>query len=410
MNGKQSLTSLFASKRNLLLIIGVIFIALNLRAAIASVGPLVGLIRSEMEISNGTAGLLTTLPLFAFAIISPIAPRLGEKFGPMQAISLGLLLLTIGIVVRSTGVLFNLFFGTALLGIGIAICNVLLPGIVKKHFSTKAGLMTGAYTLAMGTSAGIASGVSFPIASVLEWNFSLVLWAILSCIGLLFCLPHLISKKKPAITIEKPKGNGSVYKSRLAWEVTLFMGLQSLLFFCMVAWLPEIITSFGYSETVGGLMLSFIQILGLPSMFLIPILADRFKDQRGIVLFIGIVDIIGFSMLLFGSSMFTIIISVITIGIGQGAAISLSLALIGLRTTNVQEASNLSGMAQSIGYLMAAVGPFLMGVLFDLYHTWSITLTLCLLFTVLMVMVGLGASKNKVIFAEKVDRSAVYHS
>ncbi|MCM3569572.1 MFS transporter [Neobacillus mesonae] len=406
MNIKNYFLNMPSSKKRWLIISGIILAALNLRASIASVGPVITFIRNEMGISNGTAGMLTTLPLIAFAAISPLAPKLGLKMGHSRAMFFGMLLLTIGIVIRSTGILINLFLGTALLGVGIAFCNVLLPGIVKEYFPDKTGLMTGGYTLSMGLSAGIASGVSYPIATFSNWKFSLSIWAVLSFIAVLCWLFQLFNKDHSVKFVKQPS-KGMIYKSPIAWKVTLFMGIQSLLFFCMVAWLPEIITSLGYSKSVGGWMLSLVQILGLPTMFLIPIIADRFKDQRGIVLFIGIIDLIGFSLLLAGGNIFFITIGIICFGAGQGAAISLSLTLITLRTANVQEASNLSGMAQSIGYLMAAIGPFLMGIIFDLYHSWTIPLTICLILTCLMVMAGLGASQNQYIFSKKLDGTTV---
>ena len=181
-----------------LLILGIIFVAFNLRPAITAVGPLVGSIRADLQLSNGAAGLITTLPLIAFGAMSFLAPKYGQKLGNELAILTGLFILTIGIILRSAGFTYMLFAGTAIAGVGIAICNVLLPGIVKERFPAKVGLMTGLYTASLGGFAAIASGISIPLAVDLGfgWRNALLTWAGLAIAALIIWLPQVRKLKR----------------------------------------------------------------------------------------------------------------------------------------------------------------------------------------------------------------------
>lgn len=386
------------SSRQIVLIIGVVLVACNLRAAITSVGPLISFIREDMILSNGAAGMLTTLPLLGFAILSPLAPKIGQKLGNEMTVFVGLIVLLLGLTLRSAGLSSTLFFGTALIGIGIAIGNVILPSIVKHYFPTRVGLMTSLYSTAMGAFAAIASGVSVPLAYgvSLGWRGSLVFWASLAIVALIIWIPQLrtatgkASRGQTAVSMKH-----SIWTSRLAWQVTLFMGFQSFLFYCAIAWLPEILLSKGMGVQAGGWMLAIMQLASLPATFMTPILADRFSDQRGIVITIAVIYLTGILGLFFNGYLPFTITSVLLLGVGQGACISLSLALFGLRTTDAQQARALSGMAQSVGYFMAAIGPTLIGVLFDSTHAWTLPLVTMIIVAVFMTVTGLKAGKDE---------------
>ncbi|MFO1443179.1 MFS transporter [Bacillus sp. Bva_UNVM-123] len=376
--------------------IGIIFVAFTLRPAITAVGPLVGEIRADTGISNGAAGLLTTLPLLAFGLLSPFIPKISRQLGNEWSILLGLIILSLGLLIRSTGLIIFLFMGTVLIGSGIAICNVLLPGIVKGNFPRKVGLLTGVYTLSMGLWAGLAPGLSTPLAINLQlgWQISLAVYVLLLFIAIIIWLPQLkrnVHKTHHNIT----HSHSSLWFSAIAWQVTFFMGLQSFVYFSITAWLPEILISYGFSIASAGWMVTLMQFSGLPANFIIPVLADRLQHQKGIALAIGLLCIIGLLGLLYGSSPFVIIICIIMIGIALGAAISHSLTLIGLRAVNARQASELSGMAQSVGYMLAAIGPFVIGFLFDLFHTWTLPLILLIFASVLFTIAGIGAGRNQ---------------
>jgi CP family cyanate transporter-like MFS transporter len=389
-------------EKNTLLIIGIIFVAFNLRPAITSVGPLVSFIRSDLEISNGMAGLLTTLPLLAFAFISPFAPNIARKFGYELSVLIGLSILGAGIVIRSTGSLMLLFSGTILIGLGVALCNVLLPGIVKRNFPGKLGFMTGIYTLSMAVWAGLAPGLSVPLAQSLHlgWKLSLGIWLVLILLAIFFWSPQVKGKTRPSNQYKAKSATSPIWFSPIAWQVTIFMGMQSMVYFSMTAWLPEILHSKGLNIVMSGWLVTLMQFSGLPANFYIPVLADRMENQKGIALGIGLFSLAGLTGLLFGKNVPILVLSIIFIGIALGAAISHALTLIGLRAANADQASSLSGMAQSIGYLVAAIGPILIGILFDILHTWTIPLVMLIVVTILFTLAGFAAGRNQYVFAQ----------
>ena len=383
---------------NVLFVIGLIFVAFNLRSSITAVGPLISSIRTDTGMSNTSIGMITTLPLIAFGLFSTIAPRFGRKFGNETVVFVALLILTMGILFRSTGMVITLFIGTALLGLGIAICNVLIPGIVKDKYPEKVGLMTGMYTTSMSVMAALASGVSIPLAHGfnLGWEKALAVWAIMSGFAVILWLPQLRKQNK---AIKVPTlAKSSIWRSPLAWQVTLFMGFQSSIFYCIIAWLPEILTSRGVDIPTAGWLLTFMQFASLPATLLIPVLASRLRSQKIIVVGITVLYLVGFTGLYFGGNLVVITFYMLLFGVAQGSAISLSLTLFGLRTENAHDAANLSGMAQSGGYLLASISPLFMGLLFDTFHTWTPALLVFLFLTIAMVIAGIGAARNQYIF------------
>ncbi|MGA8942841.1 MAG: MFS transporter [Thermoactinomyces sp.] len=394
-------------KRRILLALGIVFVAFNLRPAITSVGPLIGWIRADLDISNGTAGFLTTLPLIAFALLSLAAPQLSRRWGSEPTIFAGLIILASGILVRSTGTIPGAFLGTSLVGVGIAIGNVLLPAIVKEKFSEKVGLMTSIYTTSMASFAAVGSGVSIPLAEKLHlgWKGSLAFWIVFAMAAIFIWLPQLKRhhKKSTVQPVAIATGQGSLWRSPLAWQVTFFMGLQSFLFYCTVAWLPAILQIQGINEALAGWLVSIMQFIGLPATFMTPVLANRLPHQKGIAMIIGIIQLAGI-LGLFVSNMFILIISIVLNGIAQGASISLALAFLGMRTTNAGEAARLSGMSQSVGYVLAAIGPLLLGFLFDWTQSWDSSLVVLSLVTILMTFAGIGAGRRGYVLSSTNER------
>ncbi|WP_181347827.1 MFS transporter [Thalassobacillus sp. CUG 92003] len=382
--------------KHTLLIMGIILVAFNLRPSITAVGPLIGVIRDDLGISNGMAGLLTTLPLLAFALLSALAPRIAMRFGNGFAILIGVTAIGTGILVRSVEMTFTLFFGTILIGIGIAIGNVLLPGIVKKNFPLKVGLMTGIYSICMSGWAAIGSAVSVPLAQNFQsgWQGSMAIWSILALIAFVVWLPQARIKKSSIRLPKLDPKNNPLWRSPLAWQVTLFMGLQSFLFYTMVSWLPEILQSRGMEPATAGLMLSGMQVAGLPGTFLSPLLAGKLPHQRGMVAGIGIMYLTGLMGLLIGGNFLMLVISIALIGLAQGSSISLALTLLSLRASTATQASNLSGMAQSVGYFLAAIGPISIGFLYDQLQSWTPAVLILFAIVTLLVIAGLGAGRN----------------
>lgn len=385
----------------LLFLIAIVFIGFNLRPAITSVGPVLGMIRDDIGLAHWSAGLITSLPLISFALMSPLAPKIGRRFGNSRAILLGLFLLSIGIGIRSVPYTPTLFVGTAIIGVGIAILNVLLPAVIKDKYPDKIGRMTGIYSTSMSIFAASASGLSVPLASSfgLGWELALFSWIMLAIIGIIIWITATKTKKDPSNqhpkTFSPTPRELNLWKAPLAWQVTLFMGFQSLLFYAMISWLPEILQSLGFSIVAAGWLVSYAQFIGLPFTFLTPILAERFSNQQGIVLAIGAFTTAGFTGLLFAGPKPLVFLWVTMIGLALGGAISLALTLLGMRSRNAEQAGVLSGMAQSVGYLLAAIGPLFIGVLFDITHTWQLPLIFLVVTCILMTVAGIGAGRNK---------------
>ena len=379
---------------SVMLIIGIIFIAANLRAPLTSVGPLVSLIRGDLHISNALAGMITTIPLFIFALVSPFAPSLGRKYGTRLVVFCSAIFLTIGIILRSLSGGIGLFVGTAILGLAISVCNVLIPSLIKQDFSKRIGIMMGVFSVSMNTFGAMASGISIPIATRLGWSGSLGIWASLSFITIILWIPQLKVRNQGVATVQKQVGkNINIWKSTLAWQVALFMGLQSLVFYSMVAWLPYILINQGMSSNKAGWMLSLMQLALIPFTFIVSVLAGRKSNQRSLVTIGSLCIIIGISGLLNGNSTLAFL-WIIILGIGGGFTFSLSMIFFSLRTENADEAARLSGMAQSIGYLLAAFGPMLFGFLHDATNSWTTPLIMLIGVTVLCFIFGLGASRN----------------
>lgn len=385
-----------ASPSIAIIIIGIILLATNLRAPITSVGPLIAVIRDDLLISNTVAGALTTLPLLAFAFISPFAPRIAQRFGMEITIFLSLIVLTIGIGLRSLGGIEVLFVGTMLIGVGIAIGNVLLPGLVKKNFALRIGLMTGVYSVSMNLSSAIASGISVPIASIpgVGWQGALGAFGILSAIAIFFWIPQIRGQQKleknNQMNTEAPN---QLMRSPLAWKITLFMGLQSLIYYSVIAWFPDILREQGLSTASAGWMISLMQFALLPLTFIVPIIADKMKNQRWLVAAIVVLFITGISGVLIGN-VTLIPLWMILIGMASGSSFSLSMMFFSLRTDSAQSSAKLSGMAQSFGYLMAAGGPLLFGFLRDVTNSWTMPLVLLLASSIVILIAGMSAGKT----------------
>ncbi|WP_342423389.1 MFS transporter [Paenibacillus sp. FSL E2-0178] len=400
------------NKKNLpssigLLILGIIIIAANLRAPLTSVGPLVSLIRDDVHISNTLAGLLTTVPLLTFALLSPLVPKLGRKHGVELLILIALIFLTVGIGVRSLSGAVNLYIGTAILGFAIAVCNVLLPSLIKRNFPHKIGSMTGIFAISMSLSGAVASGISVPLAADagLKWQGSLGIWGILSFISILCWLPQMRNHTKQTTPTgqEHAVNDVNVWRSPLAWQVTLFMGTQSMIFYVLIAWLPEILQQQGIDLNQSGWYLSIMQLALLPFTFIVPVIAGRMSNQRSLVVITTILLLTGTLGMLYGSSNI-ILLWIIILGIGGGFAFSLSMMFFGLRTHNAHQAAELSGMAQSVGYLLAAIGPALIGYLHDATNSWNLPLFILLGASVLLFIVGIGAASNRFVGSKSSQR------
>lgn len=386
---------------DMLLIAGIMMIAVNLRPALAAVGPLVGMIRDGTGLSNTMLGLLTTLPLLAFAGISLVAPLVTRRYGIPGMLAAAMGLLTIGILVRSIPAVFALYIGTLLLGIAIAFGNVLLPGLVKQSFSKKFGLMTSMYSGAMGLGSAVAAGITVPLAEGMSWGWrgALAVWAALAAAALLLWLPQLSRSQHVRPPGSYKQAMKQLLTSRIAWNVALFMGLQSLAFYVVLAWLPEMLQGRGEDAVFAGWMLSLSQATGVLGSLLTPLWAGKRPDQRSIILVLIAMEVVALFGLIF-PGIGPVQLWVAMIGFALGGAFGLSLYLIVVRSSNTLTATKLSGMAQAIGYSLAATGPFIAGSLFDLTADWNYVFILLLAVAAIKLYTGLGAARPEEVALE----------
>lgn len=380
--------------KNFLLISGIILIALNLRPALAGVGPLVSTIREATGLSNAMLGLLTTLPLLAFGVLSTLTPLFTKRMGIEGTLALAMALLSGGILLRVVPANWALFAGTLLLGVAIAFGNVLLPSLVKRDFPNHTGIMTSVYSSMLGLGATLAAGISVPLAFDfgLGWRWSLGAWAGLSMLAFIVWLPQLKDLTVPKQERHFLTSMKELGESLVAWQVALFMGLQSLAFYVILAWLPEILQDRGLSPNNAGWMLSLSQAMGVLGTIFIPVWAEKIDDQRKLVWALMIAEAVSLVGLMLPDA-FLVSIWASLIGLALGGSFGLALLFIVLRSSNSETATELSGMSQSIGYLLAAVGPTLFGAMHDFTGAWFVPLLFLLVIVGAKLIFGLGAAR-----------------
>ncbi len=366
--------------------------ALNLRPTIAAVSPVLQDIRRTTGLTDVGLALLTTLPLVCFGLLAPAAPGLVRRFGTGAVLLSCVGLLVAGTILRSVG-LVGLFAGTVVLGVGIAVANVLIPGIVKEDFPERAGLMTGMYTMALSAGPAAAAGLSAPLTHALggDWRLSTALWALPGAAAFFVLLP-LRSHRRPSSLVPAPRHTG-LWRDPVAWAVTLFMGLQSLEFYSALAWLPTIFSSHGLSADAAGGLLAATNLVGIVAALFTPAITERLPDTR-----IAIFGCVGFlaagtAGLIFAPGSLQLLWAAL-LGLGQGSAISLAILLMVLRSHDPQQAMRLSGMSQGVGYLIAALGPAMTGALHQIFGGWTIPLSVLLGILGLMAASGYIAGRN----------------
>lgn len=381
-------------KKTILLAIAIVLVACTLRAPFTGVGSMVNLIQKDLGLSSSGAGMLTTIPLLAFAAISPFVSNLCKKFGAGHVLLGSLLILTVGILLRNLGGGTGLYIGTAVVGIGIAVGNVLPPAIIKVYFPKKMGLMTGLYSSFLSVGSSIASGVSVPLALAFGWKTALSVWLLLVIPTFLICLPN----REIQIAEEGASSSGShIYRSPLTWWITFYMGVQSLVFYAFAAWMASIIQAKGFDSATAGLFVSAFMMLGIPTSFLVPILAGKMKTQSGLGVSIGLCYVVGATILLLADSVPLLILAILCCSFSSGGSISFIMAAFGLRTKNGEDASTLSGTAQCLGYLLAAIGPVFFGKLFDSTQSWTIPMLILIACNAFLAIAGWVIGKDRTI-------------
>lgn len=385
------------NNKKVLLTLTIIFIAANLRGPLTMVGPLIPSMKESFTSGNSLFGILTSIPLFVFGIISIIAPKLDNKFGKRITITTSLSLLLIGLLIRSLGSVSSLLIGSILVALGIGISNVLLPSIIVEGAPKKdVGRLTGTFTTTMGLFGSIASGLSIFLASIVGWQFALEIFVITAIIALVLWLTY--SKTVEGIEREEqlePEIKLSyLLKSKLVWSMALFMGVQSWIAYALFAWVPSILIDRGMSSNFSAIALMIIQLCSMPTMYIIPIIAGKKKSQS---MFVAVTTIIGFigCLSLFASNPIILTVGLVLIGIGQGASLSFSYLFFTVRTNSAKETSSLSGISQTIGYFIASTGPILFGYIHDITNLWNGSLIFILFMHVILLFEGILSGRNK---------------
>lgn len=377
---------------------------INLRAPITSVGPVVPELQAVFGLSNAMAGLITTVPLLMFAVLSPIASLLANRFNIKLVVWCSLVSILLGLLLRVSGFWMWLYVGTAFIGAGIAMCNVLMPPLVKQEFPNRMGLLTGIYSVSMSLVASLASGLSISIGqwSGYGWKGSLGFWLVCAVVGLMVWSTQLkgVSISRYPVGMMKQASFSTFLRLPKAWMVTFFMGIQSLLFYCAVAWFPVLLQDWGMSSESSGWALSFIPLSQLPVMFVAPIFIAKMNDHRPLLWVVGVTLIAGILLMVLFRLTY-VWPAVVLYGIGSGLAFSLVMMWFVMRTSTTESSAKLSGMAQSVGYAIAAVAPPLFGWVHDLTDSWDLPLFFLLLMSLLLVLFGVRISLPGYVDAHK---------
>ncbi|QKX98035.1 CynX/NimT family MFS transporter [Salmonella enterica subsp. enterica serovar Typhi] len=381
-------------KQGALLIAGILMIATTLRVTFTGAAPLLETIRTDYGLSTAQTGLLTTLPLLAFALISPLAAGIARRFGMERSLFAAMLLICAGIALRSLPSAALLFAGTAIIGCGIALGNVLLPGLIKRDFSQHVARLTGAYSLTMGAAAALGSALVVPLAlHGFGWRSALLMLMLFPLLAFLIWLPQWRTTRSANLSSSRALHERGIWRSPLAWQVTLFLGLNSLIYYVIIGWLPTILISHGYSEAQAGSLHGLLQLATAAPGLAIPLILHRFNVQRWIAALVSLLCALGAAGLWFvlGEA----IIWTLLFGFGSGATMILGLTFIGLRASSAHQAAALSGMAQSVGYLLAACGPPVMGKLHDASGSWYLPLSGVTVLAIIMAIFGLYAGRDR---------------
>ncbi|WP_153392277.1 CynX/NimT family MFS transporter [Chryseobacterium vaccae] len=376
----------------------VILVSSNLRSPIISVAPVLGDIRDAMKLDNFQVSLLTSIPLFMFATCSVLVSRFSHQFSISRFLMYSLIILSFGLFLRITGSVWMLFLGSVFIGLGICIGNVVTPGYVKNNFPKQIGLMTGIFAVAMNLTAALASGFSVKIGewTGFGWRGSLGIWLVIAGLGLFVLILELIFNKKNPDQTKAALSNSdfNMFKSAQAWNISIFMGLQSLFYYCMVAWLPSFLSDYHMQGDSTGWVLFVIQITMIPITFCSPIIANKMKDQRILIVLICVLMLISTMMFAWLQSQW-IYVNAVIIGISNGLSFSLSILFFSTRTKSSANAVKISGMAQSVGYLIAAFGPPVFGKLHDWDVSWKSSFYFLSFAVVLMFYFGMKAARHK---------------
>ena len=383
---------------NLVLGLSLLVVAANLRPTLTALGPVLTLVAADTGLSPSALGLLGSVPLLAFAVVSPLVQLLSRRWGPDRTVFVAMIVMLVATLVRSLpGQTLTLWAGTVALGAGIAVCNVLVPALVKRDFPREVPLMTGAYTATLSLSAALASGLALPIADRGGWRLGIGVWALVGVLALVAWLPRLRRHGRDvAVPLAMPgapaRTGASVWRSPLAWQVTTFMGTQAIFFYLMVTWLPSIEVARGVSPVRAGWDLFLFQATGIAGGLLVSLAMRGRRDHRlaGVTVSLGMaLSMLGL-LLLPGLDALWLVVA----GLSSGASLVVALSFVAERSRTSADAAQLSGMVQSIGYLLGIIGPIGAGALFQATGGWGSTLVAVAAVNLVQLVVSLFAGRD----------------
>ncbi len=396
-----------AKTASVLAALAIFFTASVLRSPLTSLGALSPSIQVDLGLSAGAMGLVTTLPLLVFAASAVAVSALADRFGKKRTLTVGMTLVLAGILLRSFAGDLGLFAGTVLLGAGISTGNVLLPAVVKESFPLRIGTMTALYTTTMSIFAGGFAGVASVLADAsLEWRVVLVLIAPLAVVAIaLWPLAKRAAgggertladisetERREAGRLLHPR----ILKNPLTWWMTALFGLQSILFYCLVAWLPAMLAARGISGGAIALCVVLFPIMGMPCSVLLPPLAQRMRSQRALGAVVGACCALGVALFWTASSDGWAVFATAFFGLSLGAPFCLCMFYFSYRTENAADAARLSSTAQTFGYLLAAIGPACLGAMFDATLSWDAPMALLFILGCGLILCGWKTGRGKI--------------
>ena len=380
-----------------LVVAGLLAAAFNLRPAVTSLGPLLEEVRAGLHMSGTVAGLLTSVPVLCFSLFGTAAPRLARRFGPAAVLAAGMAAITAGLALRPLAGSTPLFLAATALGLaGIAVGNVLMPVIVKRWFPDRVGAVTGLYSMAISLGTAAAAAVTVPATRALggDWRLGLGLWAAVAALAVLPWLPLARdrgSAAHPAAAPHLPPLR--ITRSRTAWALAVFFGLQATGAYIAMGWLPQIFRDAGVSAGSAGLLLAVAMVVSVPLSFVLPALAGRMRGQGGLVVVLSAFGLAGYAGLWLAPAAAPLAWALL-LGLAN-SAFPLALTMIGLRARSGAGVVRLSAFAQSTGYLLSIPGPLLVGALYQHTGGWTAPLALMAALLVPQTAAGLIAGRDR---------------
>lgn len=375
--------------------VAVVLLALNMRLVFGSVSPVLADIGRDYHLSPVMSAVLTSGPVFCLGLLASLAPPLAARWGTRGVLLVCLVMITIGAGVRALPVAAPLFAGTLAAGAAIAVTNTLLPGLVKREFPHRIGVMTGVATMLISSGAGLASAATVPLQHQFggSWQRALGIWAVPAAAAVVVWVVVVWRYRSGRVPRDAAVSRVSVvpvWREPVAWKITMFMGIQSLLAYSMIGWLPTIYRDHGLAPGAAGNLLAILSIASIPTALAVPVLAARISQQHwlatGVVAF-SVLGLLGVILLPTAAAPLWAIL----LGLGQGGQLGLALTLMSLRATSHAHAAAISGMAQSVGYVLASVGPLLLGITHTASGSWNMPIILLLVLMAPLAFVGYRA-------------------